>query len=116
MPSKYIKELIFKRDEGVCFHCGSEETTLHHRRNRGSGGDRTRSKVADRPSNLLTICPQFNGLMESDVNAYRLALEKGWKLKMGQSSRNTPVQNYDGTWWILTDMGGKFQLDDDRVN
>jgi len=45
-----------------------------------------------------------------------LALEKGWKLKMGQSSRNTPVQNYDGTWWILTDMGGKFPLDDDRVN
>lgn len=116
MPSQYIKNLIFKRDEGVCWHCGSEETTLHHRRNRGAGGDRTKTKVADRPSNLLTICPEFNGLMESDVNAYRIALDKGWKLRMGQLPSSVPVQNFDGTWWILTDLGAKFRFDDDSVN
>jgi len=115
MPSQYIKKLIFERDEGICWHCGSDQTTIHHRRNRGAGGDRTRSKVADRPSNLLTICPQFNGLMESDVNAYKLALEKGWKLRMGQFSTHTPVYKYDGTWWYLTDMGKAIQITDDSM-
>jgi len=115
MPSERGKRLIFKRDSGVCWHCGSTETTIHHRRNRGSGGDKTRSKVADRPSNLLTICPQFNSLMESDVNAYKLALEKGWKLRMGQLSTHTPVYNFDGTWWYLTDHGTAFQITDDNM-
>ncbi len=115
MPSEGIKKLILKRDDGICWHCGSDQTTLHHRQNRRMGGDKTRAKTADRPSNLLTICPQFNSLMESDVNALRMAKEKGWKLRLGELSTHTPVYNFDGTWWYLTDHGTKFEITDDSM-
>ena len=109
MPSETIKKIILARDEGICWHCGTDVVTIHHRMNRKMGGDRTKAKVADRPSNLITMCPEFNFLMESDVNALRLAKDKGWKLRMGEMSTHTPVWRFDGTWWILSDKGKKFQ-------
>ena len=112
MPSEGIKKIILARDGGLCWHCGSDQTTIHHRLNKKMGGDKTKAKVADRPSNLLTICPEFNGLMESNLDALRLAKDKGWKLRMGELSTHTPVWRFDGTWWILTDTGKKFQMED----
>ena len=114
MPSEHMKRLIYKRDEGICWHCGSTESTIHHRMNRRMGGDKTKGKIADRPSNLLTICPEFNSLMESDLDALRLAKDKGWKLRMGEMSTHTPVWRFDGTWWILGDTGKKWQRDEDE--
>lgn len=112
MPSERIKGLIRLRDEGICWHCGSDvDTTIHHRQNRGMGGDKTHDKVGDRPSNLLTICQHYNFLMESDVNALREAKQNGWKLSRGEISHTTPVKKYDGTWWLLTDFGKLFQLE-----
>jgi len=72
------------------------------------GGDKTKQKIADRPSNLLTICPEYNSLMESDVNVVREARERGWKLRMGENPSLTPVYRFDGTWWTLTDLGKMF--------
>jgi len=112
MPSKYLKNLIERRDGGVCWHCGTDvDTTIHHRLNRGMGGDKTADKVADRPSNLLTICQHFNFLMESDLDAAREAKDKGLKLRRGNLTTDAPVQYYDGSWWILTDHGTKIQLE-----
>jgi len=110
MPSKYITKVIEERDKGICWHCGTDQTVVHHRANRKMGGDRTKAKVADRPSNLLTICPEYNFLMESDLNVIREAREKGWKLRMGQMSTDTPVYRFDGTWWWLTDLGKAFRI------
>jgi len=104
MPSERIRKLIWERDGGICWHCGTDVTTIHHRANRRMGGDKTKQKTADRPSNLLTICPEFNSLMESDINAIKLARDKGWKLRMGELPDRTPVYRYDGTWWIITDL------------
>jgi len=109
MPSRHIKNLIERRDSGICWHCGTDQTTIHHRKNRGMGGQK--SSISDRPSNLLTICPEFNGAMESDVNAYRLATEMGWKLRTGEMPYDIPVYRYDDTWWIIDDHGSKFQLE-----
>jgi len=108
MPSERIKTIIWNRDQGVCWHCGTNQTTIHHRANRRMGGDKTKQKVADRPSNLLTICPEYNSLMESDVNVVREARERGWKLRMGENPSLTPVYRFDGTWWTLTDLGKMF--------
>lgn len=113
MPSNRIKGLIRRRDDGICWHCGCEETTIHHRKNRGMGG--SKPEISDRPSNLLTICPEYNGLMESDVNAYREATENGWKLRNGMHSLEVPVWRYDHTWWILNDLGDKFQLEQEGL-
>jgi len=116
MPSERIKGLIRRRDEGICWHCGTDvDTTIHHRRNRGMGGDKTRSKMADVPSNLLTICQHYNFLMESDINAIREARDNGWKLRKGELSLYTSVKRYDGTWWLLTDHGDKFQLEQEGL-
>ena len=114
MPSERIKMIIWNRDGGICWHCGTDRTTIHHRSNRGSGGDRTKEKVKDRPSNLLTICPEYNFLMESDINAIRNAREKGWKLRMGELPPFTPVYRYDGSWWWLTDHGTMFRVTDNE--
>jgi len=103
MPSQRIKGLIRLRDDSLCYHCGSDQTTLHHRRNRGMGGQKP--SIADRPSNLLTMCPEFNALMESDSDARQLSIDKGWKLLAGQQSEQTPVWRYDNTWWMLDDDG-----------
>ena len=110
MPSERIKGLIRRRDEGVCWHCGTDvDTTIHHRQNRGMGGKA--SSVADRPSNLLTICQHFNFLMEADLDAAREAREKGWKLKQTQSPAYAHVVKFDGTVWMLDDMGKAHKLE-----
>ena len=114
MPSEGIKKLIYKRDEGLCWHCGTDQTTIHHRQNRRMGGDKTKQKVADRPSNLLTICPEFNSLMESDLDVIKMARDKGWKLRMGEMPTHKPVYRYDGTWWWLTDKGTRIEIGNEQ--
>lgn len=110
MPSERIKGLIRRRDEGVCWHCGTDsDTTIHHRQNRGMGGKK--AELADRPSNLLTICQHFNFLMEADADAAREAREKGLKLKQSQNSLYAQVVRFDGTIWMLDDQGQAHQLE-----
>lgn len=110
MPSKYITNIIWERDLGVCWHCGSQETTIHHRKNRAMGGDRTKGKTADRPANLLTMCPEHNSLMESDLDAVKEARANGWKLRMGEIPTHVPVLRFDGIWYWLTDFGGVYAV------
>ncbi len=113
MPSENIKRVIFARDGGVCWHCGTDEgTTIHHRTNRGSGGDRTKDKTADRPSNLLTLCTYYNGIIESDLTYAREARERGIKLRRYQLATITPVTLYDGSRWILGDLGQRWPVED----
>jgi hypothetical protein len=112
MPSEKIKRLVFERDSGICWHCGTDEgTTVHHRLNRGAGGDRTKEKTADRLSNLLTLCTYYNGIIESDLTHAREARERGIKLRMGMITTHTPVTNYDGSQWLLDDFGKAWELD-----
>jgi len=110
MPSQRIKGLIHKRDQGICWHCGTDvDVTIHHRQNRGMGGKKT--EVADRPSNLITMCQHFNFLMESDLDAAREARDKGLKLKQTQSPVYAHIQRFDGTLWMLDDHGGMHKLE-----
>jgi len=105
-----IKKRIYKRDEGICWHCGTtENTTIHHRANRGMGG----SKLLDRASNLITMCVLHNGLMESDVNIFREAKEMGWKISRHSMPYSMPVRNHIGQWYLLGDMYEKWEIDGD---
>lgn len=82
-------------------HCGAVDTAVpHHRLNRGMGG----SKVRDVPSNIVTMCAAFNGVMESDSDAAELAREYGWKLRYGADPAAVPIWNViRGEWLILGD-------------
>lgn len=91
---------LVKRDSW-CLHCGATEALApNHRANRGHGG----SKSAERPSNLVLLCSMFNGLIESDAKAARLAKQYGWKISRYDTPSQIPV--YDaiaGLWWALDD-------------
>ena len=79
----------------------------HHRMNRGSGG----RKSLDRLDNLMLVCARYNGLMESDAVVARDAREFGHKLSSWQDFSNPVFDQFDLSWWELTEDGLK-----NRVN
>lgn len=84
-----------------CYHCGTTETLVpQHRANRGMGGSRARNV----PSNIIVLCADINGRLESDAKLAQLGKESGWKLETWQDPRTSPV--YDATsgeWFALDD-------------
>jgi hypothetical protein len=107
-----MKQITFNRylsrDWG-CLHCSDLETAVpHHRLNRGMGG----SKERDRPSNIITLCSFYNGLIESDSFAAERAREMGWKLRNGQNPATIPVWVPRVSSWVLLDDGFNMNLFD----
>jgi len=108
-PKQFQKYL--DRDQ-VCCHCGTTETLVpNHRRNRGMGG----SKERDIPSNIVVICAEFNGLIESNATLAKLAKDYGWKLTAGQDSTKVPVL-MGNDWYLLDDDYGKTRLSESPDN
>lgn len=94
-PKQFQKFL--DRDKG-CYHCGSEATAVpNHRANRGMGG----SKERDVPSNIVTLCAELNGLIESDAYAAQLANQFGWKLSSWDDPKEVPVYDTQTNCWFL---------------
>ena len=95
----------------MCWHCVSDEgLTIHHRINRGMGGNK--SKSLDAPSNLVLMCVQHNGLMESDFMTAREARDKGWKVSRHSSALDAPIVDYIGRWWYLGDKFEKWEINE----
>lgn len=97
-PKEFEK---YKRRDKACWHCGSDGEDLipHHRLNRGFGG---KNGKAGQPSNIIVMCAQFNGLMESDAASAAEARQFGWKLESWQDPDFVPVyEASSGDWWIL---------------
>jgi hypothetical protein len=94
-----------KRDL-YCLHCGEDRAEMlvpHHRKNRGMGG----SKLLDRLDNLLLICADYNGLMESSPAIADNAREYGHKLESWQDFVEPIFDECDGEWYVLTESGEK---------
>jgi hypothetical protein len=105
MNKKTFQKFIDR--DGGCYHCDTTETIVpHHRANRGMGG----SKIRDVPSNIITLCSEFNGLIESNATLAELARAYGWKLTAGQDPKLTPVFAR-GRWWLLDDNFGRVQVE-----
>jgi hypothetical protein len=69
------------------------------------------SKTRDQPANIIVLCSAFNGLIESDAEAARLARSKGWKLDSWLDPEFEPV--FDASvqdWFLLDDKFGKALL------
>ena len=87
-----------QRDLG-CWHCGSQGDDLipHHRLNRGMG---SKNSVANQPSNIIALCSEANGLLESNAKFAELGRSLGWKL--GSYDKPTEVAIFGhGGWWLL---------------
>lgn len=70
---------IMDRDVHCIPHSGTcgGPLVIHHRRNRGIGGDPT----ADVVSNGLVVCDGFNTAMEQSAGLAEHARTRGWKLR-----------------------------------
>ena len=100
MTPKQLKK--FELRDLHCPHCGAEPPYLvpHHRKNRGMGGSKG---SANDPSNILSVCAELNGLMESDSKIANQARENGWKLYQHEDPTVVPVyDSISGFWFRLT--------------
>jgi hypothetical protein len=87
-----------------CWHCGESENLVpHHRANRGMGG----SKVADNFQNVILVCAQYNGAMESDAGTANLARDLGHKLSKFLAPGEPCFDNYAKRWYYLDNKGNK---------
>lgn len=84
----------------VCGCVGREDTLIpQHRVNRGMGG----STVLDRPANILVLCSEVNGLIESDAQTAAMARSYGWKLRSWENPETTPFYDRATGEWNLID-------------
>lgn len=106
MTPKEFKKYL-ERDFNECVHCGISDDTLvpQHRKNRGHGG----SKLLNQSSNIIVLCSEFNGRIESDPNAAALARRFGWKLNSWEDPTEVPIHSR-GLYWLLDDKFGRVEL------
>ena len=99
--NKKTFDKFLQRDKSCC-HCGTTDNTLipQHRANRGMGGSRS----LDRPSNIIVMCSEANGLLESNARFAEIGRELGWKLTRDQVPEFTPVLLADGYWLLDNDF------------
>lgn len=85
-----------------CGCAGREDTFVpQHRINRGMGG----SKVLDRPANVIVMCAEKNGLIESDPRWANVARLNGWKLSRWDSPEDAPFWDVaTGKWYLLDNL------------
>ena len=98
MTPKQFKKFLAR--DGGCWHCGDTTSVIpHHRVNRGMGG----SKGRDEASNIIVMCSNVNGLMESDPIMAQMAREFGWKLESWQDPVSVPVWHVLNQRWYRLD-------------
>jgi hypothetical protein len=96
-----------KRDSH-CWHCGTTENLVpHHRANRGMGG----SKVLDTLQNVILVCAQYNGLMESDANVANQARDNGHKLSKFLAPSEPCFDLAWRKWYYLDTKGEKHETE-----
>jgi hypothetical protein len=106
IPKKILK-LVQARDE-ACWHCGqTEDLVPHHRINRGMGG----SKLLDTPDNLMMVCAQWNGLMESNPVDAMSARGWGHKVPVWGKLEQPVFDRPSFSWWFLLPDGGRLRCD-----
>jgi len=104
--AKDLKKLRQRDDH--CWDCGETENLVpHHRANRGMGG----SKSLDNYQNVILVCADYNGLMESNAIIANEARDYGHKLSKfiteGRPVFDKPLR----TWFYLDSEGGKVKTD-----
>lgn len=111
-PDRTTRELVLERDEYRCVVCGigiiGIRASIHHRRNRGSGG--SSDPLINAPSNLLTVCGTGTTGCHGWIGASPAeALEAGYVVSLNsqEATADVPV--------LHAALGGVFLLDDGTV-
>jgi len=99
---KLMKQL--KLRDKYCWHCGEDfELVAHHRKNRGMGG----RPSLDRIDNLMLVCQEYNGAMESDSAVAVWANDYGHKLKQWEDFERPVFDQVLKQWFFLDQFGSK---------
>jgi hypothetical protein len=106
MKNSDVKKL--RNRDTYCWHCGTNDgLVIHHRMNRGMGG----SKHLDKLSNLIMVCYQFNGAMESDSAVATWARDLGMKLSKYDTTAHPVFDNAQKVWFTLDEQGNKTETE-----
>ncbi len=74
------------------------------------------SKLLDRFDNLMMVCAQYNGAMESDFEVAQTAREQGHKLTQWDNFDRPVFDNYSRQWYRLLSNGEKELVNDPESN
>ena len=69
------------------------------------------SKVADNLQNIILVCAEYNGAMESDAGVANLARDLGHKLSKFLSSDEPCFDNHAKRWYFLDRKGNKHETE-----
>lgn len=95
-----------------CWHCGADQDLVpHHRANRGMGS----SKALDTLQNVILVCSQYNGLMESDAKVAHEARLLGHKISKFTSPEQSVFDNNLRKWYFLTTDGKKVVVNEPHL-
>lgn len=111
MKPSLLKKLLIR--DSHCWHCGEDRQEYlvpHHRKGRGMGG---RGKSLDRLDNLILICGRWNGQLEDNAKAAALGKHYGQKLEQWQELSNPVYDSAQGLWFVLTEAGEKYQIQEE---
>ena len=91
-----------------CWHCGeSDQLVPHHVQNRGMGG----SKIADNLQNVILICAEYNGAMESDALTAEYARDNGHKSSKFSAPGHPILDQVTLRWYTLDKAGNKTECE-----
>jgi len=91
-----------------CWHCGESENLVpHHVQNRGMGG----SKILDNLQNVILVCAEYNGRMESDALTAEYARDYGHKASKFSAPGHPILDTTRRLWYTLDTQGGKTEVD-----
>ena len=93
-PSRTIRDLVAERDQWRCAVCGTSVLccaySIHHRRNRGSGG--SSDPAINAPSNLLLVCGTGTTACHGWIGASPAeALDHGYVVSLNSLDRPADV-------------------------
>lgn len=112
-PDRTTRDLVKQRDDWRCAVCGESvydrQASVHHRRNRASGG--SSDPAVNRPSNLLLVCGTGSTGCHGDLTDNRqrdVALDAGWIVSTNSSDEpiQVPVHHALFGLVVLDDEGG----------
>lgn len=70
---------------------------------------------AAQPSNIVVLCAEANGLLESSAEFAELGRRFGWKLRSHEEPTDVPIFGHGG-WWLLNDDFTKDLLETEPEN
>jgi|TARA_R110000803_G_scaffold196748_1_gene260153 hypothetical protein len=69
------------------------------------------SKIADNLQNVILVCSEYNGRMESDANVAAEARDFGHKASKFSAPGHAILDYTRQTWYTLDKQGGKTEVD-----